>query len=523
MQVDPHDYVARIAGGAFPDAALDGGFGAFHTTQRLWSLDNARSLSVTSTYSRRTVTALLGVAPLLAAGSPARAQISDAGGALAQAPETAVRDLAIEAYIFGYPLVTVEMTRRVTTNVVKPEGLHAPMGQFANAREYPTAAFKDVTAPNADTLYSPAWLDLSQEPYILHVPDEHGRYYLMPMLEGWTNVFADPGTRTTGTGAGDFAIVGPDWRGELPPGVEELRSSTNLVWIIGRTYCTGTPEDYAAVHAIQDQYKLTPLSAWGKTYTPPPGKVDPGIDMKTGVREQVERMDTVSFFTLLATLMKQSPPYAEDAPILARLKRIGLVSGQDFDPSKIASAPGIQDVPKLGVERITAHFQSGGEDLNGWVFFKPAGRYGTDYIQRALITRYGLGCNILDDAVYPSVMTDNAGQKLSGANNYVIRFPRGQMPPARGFWSLTMYDADWFFVANPLNRYTLSQRNDLKANPDGSVDLYIQAAKPNDAKETNWLPAPNGPFVLTLRLYWPKEHPPSIFGGTWKPPPVEKA
>lgn len=477
---------------------------------------------MTDSYSRRTVTALLGAVPLLGCGLPASAQPSDTGGPLPEASETATRDLAIEAYIFGYPLVTVDMTRRVTTNAVKSEGLRGPMGQFASASEYPTAAYKDVTAPNADTLYSSAWLNLAKEPYILHVPDEHGRYYLMPMLEGWTNVFADPGTRTTGTGAGDFAIVGPGWHGELPPGVEELRSSTNLVWIIGRTYCTGTPEDYAAVHAVQAEYKLVPLSAWGRAYTPPLGTVDPSIDMKTPVRDQVERLDTTTFLKLLAELMKQNPPYPEDAPILARLKRIGLVPGQDFDPSIIARAPGIQDVPKLAIERIVAHFQSAGEDLNGWVFFKPAGRYGTDYIQRALITRFGLGCNKLDDAVYPSATTDSTGQKLDGANKYVIRFPRGQMPPARGFWSLTMYDANWFFVANPLNRYTLSQRNALQTNPDGSIDLYIQAAKPDGTQETNWLPAPTGPFILTLRLYWPKEHPPSILDGTWKPPAVEK-
>jgi hypothetical protein len=396
------------------------------------------------------------------------------------------------------------------------------MGQFANAKEYPTAAFKDVTAPNADTLYSLAWLDLSKEPYILHVPDEHGRYYLMPMLEGWTNIFADPGTRTTGTGAGDFAIVGPGWHGELPPGVEELRSSTNLVWIIGRTYCTGTPEDYAAVHAIQDEYKLVPLSAWGKPYTPPPGKVDPSIDMKTPVREQVERMDTVSFFTLLAALMKQNPPYAEDASVLARFKQIGLIPGQDFDPSKIASAPGIQDVPKLAVERIEGHFRSAGEDLNGWVFIKPGGRYGIDYLQRAFVTRFGLGCNLTDDAVYPSTKADAAGARLDGANKYVMRFPRGQMPPVRGFWSLTMYDAQYFFVANPLNRYTLSARNSLKAAPDGTIELLLQASNPGPDNEANWLPAPNGPFVLILRLYWPKERPPSILDGTWKPPAVEK-
>ena len=181
---------------------------------------------------------------------------------MTQIPETAERDLAVAAYIFGYPLVTMEMTRRVMTNVAKPESnLRGPMGQFVNARAYPTAAFKDVTAPNADTLYSPAWLDLAREPWVLHVPDERGRYYLMPMLDGWTNVFADPGTRTTGTGAGDFAIAGPGWQGSLPPGVELIRSNTNMIWILGRTYCSGTPEDYAAVHALQDQYRVTPLSA----------------------------------------------------------------------------------------------------------------------------------------------------------------------------------------------------------------------------------------------------------------------
>ena len=402
------------------------------------------------------------------------AQPVDAGGA----PQPAASPLenAIQAYIFGYPLVTMEMTRRVTTNAAKPEGLRGPMGQFANAREYPTAAFKDVTAPNADTLYSSAWLDLSQGPWILQLPDEHGRYYLMPMLDAWTNVFADPGTRTTGTGAGEFAIVGPKWRGELPSEAEELRSPTNLVWIIGRTYCTGTPEDYAAVHALQDQYKLVPLSAYGKPYTPPPGKVDPSIDMKTPVRAQVEAMDTISFFKLLAELMKQNPPDADDAPILARMARIGLVPGQDFDASKLASVPNVQDVPKFGVERIASHYPAGGVDLNGWTFFKPAGVYGTDYIQRALITRYGLGANIEADAVYPTANVDSTGQPLNGANKYLIRFPKGQMPPARGFWSLTMYDAQYFFVANPLNRYTLSQRNALKPGPDGTVELLVQAA-----------------------------------------------
>jgi hypothetical protein len=244
------------------------------------------------------------------------AQPVEAGGA--PEPPASLLETAIEAYVYGYPLVTMEVTRRVMTNVDKVQSHHAPMGQFANLREYPTPAFKDVTAPNADTLYSAAWVDLSQGPWVLQVPDEHGRYYLMPILEAWTDVFADPGTRTTGTGAGEFVIIGPTWRGELPPGVEQLQPSTNLVWIVGRTYCTGTPEDYAAVHTIQDQYKLVPLSAYGKPYAPPAGRVDRSVDMKTPPREQVERMDTISFFKLLAESMKRNPPYEADAPILPR-------------------------------------------------------------------------------------------------------------------------------------------------------------------------------------------------------------
>lgn len=195
--------------------------------------------------------------------------------------EKEAADIGVEAYVYGYPLVTMEMTRRVMTNVAAPSGTHAPMGQFLLMRKYPDAAFKDVTAPNADTLYSTAWLDLAQEPYVLRLPDENDRYFLMPMLSGWTDVFEVPGKRTTGTKAQSYAITGPNWKGTLPTGLKELKAPTNMVWILGRTYCTGTPEDYQACHAIMDQYKLVPLSSYGKPYTPAPGKVDPSVDPKT--------------------------------------------------------------------------------------------------------------------------------------------------------------------------------------------------------------------------------------------------
>ena len=183
--------------------------------------------------------------------------------------------VAQDAYIYGYPLVTMEMTRRVMTNVAAPESNRGPMGQFVKARTYPDASFRDVTAPNADTLYTLAWIDVGNEPWVLSIPDMKDRYFLMPLLDAWTNVFQVPGKRTTGTGAQTYAITGPGWSGTLPAGVKEYKSSTNLVWILGRIYCTGTPEDYTAVHEAQDQFKLVPLSAYGKLYTPPAGTVEP--------------------------------------------------------------------------------------------------------------------------------------------------------------------------------------------------------------------------------------------------------
>src|SRR5262245_35271329 len=188
------------------------------------------------------------VAAVMDSGPTAHAQVSD---------EEAVA-IATEAYIYGYPLVTMEMTRRVMTNAAEPKDNHAPMGQFYLKRTYPDASFRDVTAPNADTLYSVAWLDLSKEPYIFSLPDQKDRYYLMPMLDGWTNVFQVPGTRTTGDKAQKYAITGPGWKGKLPEGVKQLKSPTNMVWILGRTYCTGTPEDYKACHAVMDKYDLRP-------------------------------------------------------------------------------------------------------------------------------------------------------------------------------------------------------------------------------------------------------------------------
>lgn len=432
---------------------------------------------------------------------------------------------AVDAYIYGYPLVTMEMTRRVLTNVEKPDAKAAPMGQFLRLREYPTPDDKQVTAPNADTLYTTAWIDVGQEPWVLSLPDAHDRYYLFPMLDGWTDVFQVPGKRTTGTGAQKYAITGPGWKGELPLDVKEYKSPTAMVWLLGRIYCTGTPEDYAAVHKLQDDISLVPLSAYGKPYTPPAGKVDPSIDMKTAVRDQVNALSADEYFNLLAQLMKDNPPAAADAPIVKKMAKLGIVPGQPFDSSKLGpvAKEAFHMVPEIANKKIMLWLKEGilaGDSKleNGWLFTTKTGLYGVNYIQRALITAIGLGANRPQDAIYPTSEGPNAIEHYHGSKKYVVHFPKGELPPAQGFWSITMYDANYFFVPNVLNRYSISARQDLKPNADGSVDLYIQNESPGADKESNWLPAPKDKFILMMRLYWPKETPPSILDGTWKIP-----
>jgi hypothetical protein len=462
-----------------------------------------------------TAAAIAALIPITACGK-ARAE---ADGAVA--PDAAA--IALDAYIYGYPLVTMDQTRRVMTNVPAAGEKNAPMGEFANMPSYPTPAFRDVTAPNANTLYSAAWLDLTSEPYVLSLPDEHGRYYLMPMLDAWTNVFESPGTRTTGTGAQRYVIAGPQWTGSSSvAGARVIKSPTNLVWIIGRTFAQETPQDLNTVRQLQRQYTLVPLSAYGKRYTPPAGRVDASVDMKTPVRDQVNGLDAKTYFTRLAMLMKDNPPAAADSAIVAKMASIGIVAGQPFDETKLGpdASTVLATVPRRGVQRIL-EFGKAVPLVNGWQFATNLGTYGTDYDLRAYVSYVGLGANLPQDAIYPATTVDGSGQPLDGSKNYVLRFAKGQEPPVKGFWSLTMYDAHYFFVPNSLNRYQISPtQSPVTHNPDGSLDIYIQHTSPGAAREKNWLPAPAGRFVLMLRMYWPDQ---PIIDGTWKPPAVSGA
>ncbi|MBS7538878.1 DUF1254 domain-containing protein [Ancylobacter lacus] len=473
------------------------------------------------TISRR---ALLMGGAALATAATARDALAWDGPLYDLAEGTEEFAVASDAYVFGYPLVTMEYTRRVMTNVAATQAMRAPMGTLIKARAYPDAAFRDVTAPNADTLYTTAFFDVGAEPWVVSIPDMKGRYFLLPFLDGWTNVFQVPGSRTTGTGAQTFLVTGPGWSGTVPDGMVQLKAPTSMVWMLGRIYCTGTPEDYAAVHALQDQFRLFPLSALGKDYIPPAGKVDLSIDMKTPVRDQVNALSAADYFTLLAELMKTNPPALKDAPALERFKGIGLVPGQSFD-AKALDKTWDKRLPQLSFDRIMLHFKfSDGDvkDVNGWGYTTKAGVYGTDYLQRALITAIGLGANRPQDAVYPTSLKNKDGKTYSGASRYQLRFAPGQLPPVKGFWSLTMYDANMFFVANPINRYSMSIRTNPKLEADGSLVIYIQNESPGADKEANWLPAPKDRFNLMLRLYWPDENDPSIIDGSWVIPAVTK-
>jgi hypothetical protein len=445
--------------------------------------------------------------------------IAQVPGALT--PEEAQK-IGVEAVIYGLPLVVMDLTKRITTNVPEPQpNAHAPINQFGNALKYPLASDHTVVRLNIDTLYSWAWLDLAKQPMVLSLPDTGGRYYMMPMLDAWTNVFASPGTRTTGNKAGQFAITGPGWAGTLPAGVTEIKSPSNIVWIIGRTQTNG-PKDYAAANALQKQYKLTPLSAFGKPYTPPPGVLDPAVDMKSGPADQLAKMDTTTFFKTLARLVVSNPPAAADAPALAMFTKIGVVPGQDFDPGKLdpAIAKELEKSMQIALQRLQAAAKTWGKPVNGWnVPPMNVGEFGTDYGFRAVVAFIGLGANLPADAIYPFAFVDGDGKPLNGANRYEVHFNKAQTPPANALWSLTMYDAQSFPVENPINRYTISSWMPVKYNEDGSLDVYVQKGSPGKDKEANWLPAATGDFSITMRVYWPK---PAILDGTWKPPPVKR-
>ena len=393
------------------------------------------------------------------------------------------------------------------------------MNTFVNVPTYPTADMKVVVRPNFDTLYSVAWLDLTKEPMVVSVPDTNGRYYLLPMLDMWTDVFASPGWRTTGTQAGNFLITPPGWNGDTPSAMTRIDAPTPFVWIIGRTKTDG-PQDYDAVHKIQAGYKITPFS---QNYSPPTVKIDPLVDMKTPPKVQVDTMAAEKYFAYAAELLKMIPPHITDQPMIARLKRIGFEPGKSFELDKANPAirKALQDAPEDARQLMTWKVATLARVVNGWSMNTDTmGVYGNYYLKRAIVAQLGLGANVPEDAIYPLNLADESASPLDGANKYTLHFDKGDAPPASAFWSVTLYDAEGYQVANPLNRFAVSSWMPFKYNANGSLDLYFQNENPGPDKEANWLPAPKGAFNLTMRLYAPKSE---ALTGKWNPPAVTRA
>jgi hypothetical protein len=430
--------------------------------------------------------------------------------------------IAREAYTYLYPLVLMDVTRRQSTNVERAGEVlgRGPANALVHVRQFPPGNFRGVVKPNFDTLYSLAWLHLDAEPMIVSMPAAGNRYYLLPMLDMWTDVFHVPGTRTTGNGAGHFGLTAPGWEGKLPDGVQRVKAPTPYVWVIGRTQCNG-PADYPAVNRFQDDMAITPLSGWGQPAVEAAGAVNPNVDPSTPPPHQVFALSAQDFFAYGISLMGVHPPHAADYPVLARMERLGLVPGTEFD---LAGLPPVarqaleQAVPSTQ-RRVTARQKKLAATRNGWqLATEGIGVYGVDYLRRATIGLIGLGANLAEDAVYPLCYVDANGEPFTGARRYVLHFEAGDMPPVRAFWSLTMYDAEGFPVANPIDRFTIGDRDDLQYGSDGSLDLYIEHDRPIGEPEANWLPAPAGVFNLCLRLYYPEA---AVLDGRWTPPEVE--
>ncbi len=419
-------------------------------------------------------------------------------------------------YTYGYPIIVMDKTRGVILNSAGREN------QLIHGQLFPDHTFRNVVRPNNDTLYSFAWLDLDAGPQVLTVPDTSGRYYVMPFMDAWTNVFASIGKRNTGTKAGSYLIAGPDWEGQVPEGITDLvRSPTPMVWMIGRIQTNG-PDDVAAVIALQRQFSLQSLTDWQV------GKLADTVEISEPMEQghndpyqQVADMNVDVFLSELSSLMQDNPPVPEDPATMKTLAAVGVVPGQAFDSSSLSAWS--RWLGNIAFDATRYTYKKALEEKrdleNGWMIKREGiGRYGDDYIMRTIIAIIGLGALPPEEAVYPNTVEDSDGQPLNGKYRYKLHFAAGETPPSDAFWSLTLYDEDGFLTDNPIRKYAIGDRDDLTFNDDGSLDILIQHDQPTDPS-ANWLPAPEAPFALTLRVYLPQA---KLLNGEWVLPGVDR-
>jgi hypothetical protein len=422
--------------------------------------------------------------------------------------------IGVQAYVYGYPVVEMYKTRYdYAFNPARKN--RTPLNQLTHRRQLVDPAIQTVVSPNNDTLYSAAWLDLAREPILLQVPESNGRYYAFQLMDFFTNNFATVGKRTTGTKPGVFAVVGPGWKGSLPEGVKRLDSPTNAVWLLGRTLVDGK-EDLPNVHALQDRYKLTPLSARGKEDRAGPDRQDPAYP-------PYDSSDPLKFFEFLNAGLHENPPPAREAALMSLFGRIGVGPDKTFRAAALdrATAKGLDRAVVVG-KQLIAGSSGAGSRINGWYFPpKEIGAFGDNYLLRAEVAMKWLASLSPEEAVYFTGVADDKGRPLSGKHRYLLRFEQGQLPPAEAFWSVTMYRLpERFLVDNPVQRYAIGDRTKgLRYGPDGSLEIYVQHESPGKDKETNWLPAAEGDFNVILRAFLPGKE---ILEGTWKIPPLKR-
>jgi hypothetical protein len=432
--------------------------------------------------------------------------------------------LGLNAVIWGYPAVKFEelMQGRTQPDIVKLGNPQSAVNQFGLVRQLRGPEFKQIATPNNDTVYAQAFCDLSREPLIVSVPKvDEKRYYTLQLWDPNGDTFGYVGTRTTGHKAGHYALVGPSWKGKLPANVKRIDSPYNGLAIWGRVGVDG-PGDLNNALAIQDQLRLTPLSQFGKSdkQTPP----DLAFSNERVAQSNPQNvMGDIEFFVELANSLKHTPPKAQDAVVAESLSQIGFKDHNTFfDANSLSDAQksGLSKAVQFGLYIMDVYAQTAGVSVNGWRWSPKSGIMGNDYLFRAAFAKWFTGGNAPDEAIYMDSRTDDKGKPLDGSKKYQIHFDKGQLPPAKAFWSVSMYNIDdGSFVENPIKRYTFGDRTPgIVTNGDGSLDIYIQHEAPSDEKQrANWLPAPAGGFYMNLRLYVPDD---SLQKGTWKPPVV---
>ncbi|MDI3537458.1 MAG: hypothetical protein PWP16_656 [Eubacteriaceae bacterium] len=440
----------------------------------------------------------------------------------AQEESSTTWDTIYDAYVYAFPLVLVDATMTKMTNTVTATNTQAPVNQLFHSRNLASAGDKDVVTLNTDTLYSQAFLDLSQTAMVFVMP-QTDRFCSGEIMDAYSNAVKITGSGSDNPDQTAFLITGPDYSGEVPDGLTQVQMPTNTAWILCRVLSYGQ-DDLPNVYAIQGNMSLMPLTNYlsGESYVPAQGSYDENNNFIP--IDHVMQMTPEEFFTAANQLMVDNPPAKADNAILEEISTIGVGPGQTFDASIIDDEGAWTDMINNLPTSLLADSQSFMVQMNNWHFFgEPIAEFGTEYDYRALIALDGLAANPVSVAIYPNANTDSNGDTFDGNNNYVIHFDAGQLPPTEetGFWSITAYDSSNFLIDNPINRYSINDRSDLVYNADGSLDILLSTQEPSDASMVNnWLPISNDNFHLYLRIYLPQQ---SVFDGSWAAPTIEKA